>query len=550
MHKLETKLREVISSGLKRRSITKCSTWALNCRVMGPPFPGPWSFDHHPWTRAMHDCNDEMVVGQKAAQMGFTEWALNKAFYHIDIMGESVLYVLPASTPDATDFSTSRFDPALELSPHLRNLFSDVKNVGHKRAGNANLFVRGSRSKSQMRSIPAPRLIFDEVDVMVQENIILAFERASGQVDKQFLLLSTPTIDNFGINSYFKGSTQDHFMFKCPCCSRLTELIFPECLEITAEEESDPAITNTFIKCKDCGGKLEHEDKINFLRNGEWVSSYTNRLAHGYHINQLYSMTVKPYELARLYLKSTSNPAAEQEFYNGKLGLPHIVAGARITDVMLEECTGNIKKLDSPPLNSFIVMGVDVGGWLHYEITQYYMNDNQMLTNDIHLSSKARIITEGKVREFEELDLLMRQYGILFCVIDANPERRKALEFAKRFYGHVRLCFYGNGVSGKQIHLHDESEHTMTVDRTSWLDLSLARFKNQSIILPIDLDVEYKDNIKALVRIYEKDKSGNQVGRYVKGNDDDHYAHARSYNEMAFGLASGLGGSKDSDISL
>jgi hypothetical protein len=498
----------------------------------------------------MHDCNDEMVVGQKAAQMGFTEWALNKAFYHIDIMGESVLYVLPASTPDATDFSTSRFDPALELSPHLRNLFSDVKNVGHKRAGNANLFVRGSRSKSQMRSIPAPRLIFDEVDVMVQENIILAFERASGQVDKQFLLLSTPTIDNFGINSYFKGSTQDHFMFKCPCCSRLTELIFPECLEITAEEESDPAITNTFIKCKDCGGKLEHEDKINFLRNGEWVSSYTNRLAHGYHINQLYSMTVKPYELARLYLKSTSNPAAEQEFYNGKLGLPHIVAGARITDVMLEECTGNIKKLDSPPLNSFIVMGVDVGGWLHYEITQYYMNDNQMLTNDIHLSSKARIITEGKVREFEELDLLMRQYGILFCVIDANPERRKALEFAKRFYGHVRLCFYGNGVSGKQIHLHDESEHTMTVDRTSWLDLSLARFKNQSIILPIDLDVEYKDNIKALVRIYEKDKSGNQVGRYVKGNDDDHYAHARSYNEMAFGLASGLGGSKDSDISL
>ena len=103
----------------------------------------------------------------------------------------------------ATDFSTSRFDPALELSPHLNNLFSDVKNVGHKRAGSANLFVRGSRSESQLRSIPAGVLIFDEVDVMVQRNIILALERASGQVHKLFMFLSTPTIDNFGINDCF-----------------------------------------------------------------------------------------------------------------------------------------------------------------------------------------------------------------------------------------------------------------------------------------------------------------------------------------------------------
>ena len=30
------------------------------------------------------------------------------------------------------------FDPALEMSNHLGNLFTNVKNIGHKRAGNAN----------------------------------------------------------------------------------------------------------------------------------------------------------------------------------------------------------------------------------------------------------------------------------------------------------------------------------------------------------------------------------------------------------------------------
>ena len=86
---------------------------------MGQPFPGPWSFKYHPWIREMHDATEEMIVGQKGAQLAFTECVLNKAFFNIDVKGVSVLYVLPANTPDASDFSKARFDPALELSPHL-----------------------------------------------------------------------------------------------------------------------------------------------------------------------------------------------------------------------------------------------------------------------------------------------------------------------------------------------------------------------------------------------------------------------------------------------
>ncbi len=537
-NELTTLLAQRVSDGLRRKTATSCSKWAEMYRVMGSPFAGPWSFDHHPWTKEMHDCEAEMVVGQKAAQMGFTEWALNKTFKAIDIHGTSCLYVLPANNPDATDFSTARFDPALEGSPHLSTLFTDVKNIHHKRAGHANLYIRGSRSRSQLKSVPVGLLVFDELDEMVQENISLALERMSGQLEKQALALSTPTIDNYGINQYYRKSSENHFFFRCPHCSKLTELIFPECLVITSDDPDSVEIRDTYLQCKECQGRLEHDSKIDWLREAQWVQGHTDRIVEGYHINQLYSMTVKPYEIAVLYLRAQSNPTDEQEFYNSKLGITHIVEGARITDADIEKCTGTHIKMSQSP-GGMLVMGIDVGKWLHYEIDQVFI-DREAATSDINLATTIRLVTEGKVQNFEELDLLVSQFGVSFAVIDANPERRKALEFAQRFWGHVKLCFYGTGINSKSIHIHAEEEHTMSVDRTSWIDLAMSRFRREKMVLPRDLSTEYKNHLKAPVRIYTKDVSGNPVGKYVTGNEDDHFAHSRTYAELAIQLAVGL----------
>lgn len=165
MSTLTELIAEQVASGLKRKSVTSCSRWAETYREMGTPFPGPWRFDHHPWLLEMHDAEEDLLIGQKAAQMGYTEWAMNTAFFSMDIFGYDVLYILPSSD-DASDFSSGRFDPALELSPHLRNFFADVNNVGLKRAGNNILYVRGSRSRSKLKSVPTPVMIYDEVDEM------------------------------------------------------------------------------------------------------------------------------------------------------------------------------------------------------------------------------------------------------------------------------------------------------------------------------------------------------------------------------------------------
>lgn len=529
-----------IQAGLKRHTVKTCSQWAEQYRVMGPPLEGKWTFKYHPWLREMHDCKAELMIGQKGAQLGYTETALNKTFYEIDIFQHSVLYILPNQQPDASNFSSARFDPAVEASPHLTNLFSNVKNVGHKRAGNANLYIRGSNSKSQLKSIPTPRIIADEVDEMEEENITLAFERMSGQLSKQAFLLSTPTLHNVGINRWFNQSTQEHFFFRCPHCSKLTQLIFPECLVIIGDDPLSEELRSSYLICKECKTKLNHDQKPEYLASGIWVPQYTNRTPRGFHVSQLYSFTMRPYEIAKLWLTSITNPTDETEFYNSKLGLPHEVKGARVTDENIQECLSDHRNIHPDTQayqnkNKLVTMGVDVGKFLHVTVNEWEVDISKPI-REINLSAKPKLICAIKLEHFEQLDTLMKFFRVTYSVVDMQPDTRKAREFAQRWHGKVRLCHYDDSLAGAQLREKPE-EYQINALRVSWLDLTLGRFKAQRIILPYDISTEYKENIKALVRTYEKDKNGNPVGRYTNGSEADHYAHSQNYAEIALTLA-------------
>lgn len=533
---LSTLLVERIRAGLERKSVTSASRWAEKYRVMGQPFPGYWSFLHHPWLRGMHDSKAELNVGRKAAQMGYTETVLNLTFYKMDVEGVDCLYVLPAKTPDASDFSAARFDPALEMSPHLAKMFSDVKNVGHKRAGINNLYIRGSRSRAGLKSVPVAFIVLDEVDEMNQENIPLALERAAGQQHWQAWEISTPRIDNFGIDKQYQNTTKEHFFFPCPHCGKNIELTFPDNLVITAEDANDPKIRDSYLICNLCKGILKHEEKPLFLANGIWVPevAHYNR---GFQVNQLYGVR-HPYHIAIAAIQAKTDPAVEQELYNSKLGLPHVVDGARVSDKEIDTAISEHRSDAAPTHTKIRTLGVDVGKYLHYIITEWSIPSNAG-ANNFNILATKKVVAFGKLMQFEELDHLMFYHKIRFAVVDANPERRKALEFAGRFDGLVRLCFYGNSVNGREIHLSKE-DPTVTVDRTSWLDLTLGRFHNASIKLPCDTTHELKEHVKALVRIYEKDATGNPVGRYINSGDD-HYAHALNYDEIAFVLGFAIG---------
>lgn len=537
---------ERIATGLTRKTITTPSRWSEKYRIMGgESFPGPWSFKYFPWTKEMHDSKAVKNIGQKAAQLGFTETVLNIVFFKMDVEGADCLYILPSKTPDATDFSASRFGAALELSPHIRGMYSDVNNIGHKRSSSCNLYIRGSQSKSGLRSIPVSFLVIDEMSIMNSDNISLAMERVSGQLEKQIWCISTPTIDNENINKEYNLSTKEHFHYKCPACSRWTELIFPDCVEIIGEDAADPRVKESFYKCKECKVKIPYNLSESVRQNADvkaawfeksmWIPSHADRDVRGFWIPQLYSMTVSPGEFVTSYFKGMTSAADETEFFNSKLGMTHAVSGARVDDHQIDKVKRSHKNGDEIPENGCITMGIDVGNTCHYEICQWYFPKEW--TADHPERAICKVIKQGKTLkdiDFSQLDELMNKYNVQQCVIDSQPERRAAITFANRFYGRVKLCFYAKGISGKTINVQkDEIDHLITVDRTSWMDLSLGRFHNGTIRIPLDTDLEYKEHIKAPVRVYRKDKDGNQTGSYESGTKPDHYAHARNYAEIA-----------------
>lgn len=541
MHELQATFRDTVANGLRRKAITTCSKWAESYRIMGLPLPGLWTFNYHPWLREVHDTDASIVVVAKAAQMGFTEAALNKTFYKIDIDRADCLYILPSKTPDASDFSSARFDAALDLSPHLVDLFSDVKNVGHKRAGSANLYIRGSNSRSGLKSIPVAFIVFDELDEMNQDNIALAEERTSGQIISQMYKISTPTVPNKRISAEFEQSTQEHFIFKCPCCGRLTELIFPECMVITADDRLDPKIKNSHIICKECKRLLRFETKKEWLAKGYW-EPFGGKGAEkrGFHVNQLYSCTMPPPRFAEKYLAALVDKLSEQEFYNSALGMPFVSEGAQVTDkelqVSIDRSNGR-RKSNPAPEGRLITMGIDHGRWIHYEIDAWTF---PKLGNDLNMNATCEVLTAGKVVDFSELGQLMSQWQVIMAVIDAMPERRLAYEFACNFWGHVKLCFYSVGATGKMIQVDSsEDSHKISIDRTTWLDVALNRFHNQTITLPQDVGEEYKTQIKNLVKRYSEDVNGNPTSKFVNMGPD-HFGHARCYAELALPLAASL----------
>lgn len=528
-----------IATGLKHVSITSPSKWASTYRMMSD---GLWTFDEFPWTREMHDSKAEFNVGQKAAQMGFTETLLNLAFYVIDILGKDVMYVLPTKTPGATNFSSGRFDPALELSPYLRNLFSDVNNIGHKRAGSANLYVVGSHSRSDLKSTPISELLMDEVAEFVKENIPLALQRISGQKSdqRQAWLVSTPTFEGHGISQYYNLSDKALFTFQCPSCNRHIHFKYPDSLVICGDSMFDPRYKESHLICTECKVTLHHEDKINYLRHGKWQSQILNAAWKGFSISQLYSMRTRPEDIALIYFKSQTNPAEEQELWNSVVGTPHETKGARISDTDIDAAimSGPKNRNSDPSPGGLITMGVDVGKWYHYEIAKWSILPTST-PGDINTYAKCTVLKHGKCLTTGELEKVMIENRVLQAVIDVAPDFREALRFARRFPGQIHLCRFSTAV-GKSIQLPKDAnpnEPVIHVDRTCWLDEALGRFLRGTITLPMDTNVEYRKHIKVPVKMYQKDQNGNPVARYVSDEDGDHYAFARCYNEIALTFA-------------
>lgn len=529
---------DVIVLGLDRATLRKASTWAEKC----VPF---FSFNQHPWAYELVNFEGPIGVARKGAQLGFTvALGLVKSLHTLDQKKKDVLYVLPTAD-EAMDFSDSRFDPILNSSDYVNAMFTNTKNKGLKQTGLNTLYLRGSRSESKIRSIPVYLIVADEYDIFTKKSILMLRERMSGQEEKQFLAPSTPSLPDKGVDELYNLSNKSQYTFKCPRCARFIILKYPDSLIITGDSIVDPALRKSHLICTECKGTLPHGDKINFLKNRAhggtafWQYSIRDREITGWHMGQLYSFTVSPKEIAQAAIEASMDPVADQQFHNNKLGLPHVVKGAKVTEDDIKACRANyLLSNHKKATDGLYIMGVDQGGTNYIEIDKVVFNRQ---SNDLNAAATILPVYINKEESFDTLCELMQLYKVKVCVIDAMPETRKAYEFASKFPGQVFLCYFGNNVKTKEIRQSEGAKYaeiSKTVDRTLWFDTALNRFKTQSITIPFDCPQEYINHILVPVKIPERDRDNNLTGRYDSREKEDHFALSRVYAEIGLGILS------------
>jgi hypothetical protein len=551
MSRLLDALRDQINEQIINVSIDCPSRWAEKRRIMGAPFPGPYTFDKFPWCRELHDSKASWNVSMKSARAGFTEVGINLALYYIDVRRENVLYVLP-TLGDSSDFAKSRFNPALR-SRYLKDVFTSANNDRLKMAGDTALYIRGSRGDSGLKSIGAAIVILDELDEMDKSQIELVMHRLRGEPEKRVWFISTPTTPDHGVSVEYNLSTQEHYMFKCPFCGKTDQFRFPDSIQICGEGINDPDVHRSLFQCSMCkhpyrhffeDGRLNQDEKLAALRPGFWHPTVkaVDDDRRGFKINQLYSYTVSPAEIAVDYFKAKISSHANQEFHKSTLGEPFVEEQYAVTDALIGRAKREYHCKELVPRSRketrMITMGVDRGATGYYVVAEWFYPPDVI---DLNESARCKVLDAGYFMEDDFIlycSRLMGEWQVRGCMIDADPGPTEGRRFARKFPGFVWLNRYRDGRVGKQMTIDDDGSYApmSTVDRTSWFDLCMSRFFNSTIELPMDLPADFATHCKNLVRVHDVDKNGNPFALY-KNHGADHFAHALNYAEMALPLA-------------
>lgn len=483
--------------------------WTLAYRkIKGKPF----SFYGHSYLLDIYQDKHPFICSQKSTQCGLSELLINTAFYLADKKSFNSMIIFPA---DAVlyDFIRGRVSPAINESPHIKSRIADTDNVGIKSMGKAFMYFRGSQTESKLKSVDADCMLYDEVDELAEGTLSLGEKRLGHSSLKWQRAISTPTYPGDGINALFETSDQRHWFIKCHHCNERQPLTFHDNLDIK---------TATVV-CKKCRRPIDR------LQRGEWVPKITaNTNVRGYQINRLFCERT---DLNGLIINSQKTTEYEiKEFYNSDLGLPYAPKGSRLNKTILRACIDG--GYEAPCEEAGCVMGVDVGSMLNVVIRKQQEG------------SYNKAVYIGTIKDFEELDELIKRFDVEVCVIDANPETRKAKELQERHMGIVYLAYYWPRDDKRQELIEiqkdeDDGVDVVKVNRTQAGDHVSNGFTKKTLILPSNIESipNYFAQVMAPIRVIEKDKSGNEVATYQEFGKPDHYFHSEIYAFIALKIS-------------
>lgn len=474
-------------------------------------------FEQHAYLKGIYKDNSPDITIKKAAQLGFSEYALARSVFVADMLGGNVGYYFPAEK-QVYDHVQTRVDPVFESVPYLNKITARAGLQGRgkmadkmslKKIRNAFIMFRGAQNPRQVTSTPLDFAVLDEFDRFEGLSISMIEKRLLHSKLHWLLNLSTPTHEGRGIDLEIQQTDQMQWHVTCKHCKREQTLSYWNNVD---EKEA-------MLVCGHCKKQMTSED----LQQGSWKPLYPNRTRRGYVVSGL----LNPYlNLTKLIERMNSyNEFVVQEAYNQDLGIPYKSQNSTITDAQLDACQGKHTIPHVKHAKDALFAGVDVGRVSYMWVGRW----NKEL-------KKVEVVGIHELRNLEtDLPYHMDWYDIRCCVIDALPETNLVTKLVNRYSGRLFAAHYDyHTINGEEyLNWHKEGG-AVSVHRTASLDELFGRIRAQQILLP-----KHAKYIRGLYdQLKNQDRVLQMIGKqemyvYVDNGKPDHYAHAGNYMLIA-----------------
>ena len=484
----------------------------------------------------IRDYSPEIVI-PKGAQMRLTVTAITRTLHNILERRWNGLYLLPLKT-GAIPFVQGRIDPIIDMNPALDGRFSSVDNRLHKQTSDGvNFYVRGTNIQRELQEFPVDFEIWDERDRMVDEHLEDARHRMDGSKIRQMLVLSTPTVEGYGVyaDDAWAISDQHRWEVSCPGCSRYQVLNFNDpALDYNNIKLGD-APEDCVVECAFCKRVITDEERAGLNATGRWTPFNLNGDKRGYHISQLNSPTQELREIMKDYYAGQREARKFKSFWNLNMGRPYAAPGDKITAELLDKCRMRGMTLGGIP-NSWVSVGIDVGTKIHVWCWHISRGGQKLMWN-------MKLFTK-----WEELDNFLSGLMSWSGVIDAHPEKKLAADLALKYHGKLRVGFSEDRMQASEMAVFHPLKHgeagRVNIDKSMALDTFIQDFINGNAWLPADArDLgEHMPNkpwnglyhqLQQMVRLEEENTKGTIVARWAKNRNPDHWHHAGMFATVA-----------------
>lgn len=298
---------EAFADGLAPDPYITIDEWADTYRQLpkgASAEPGQYSTKRMPYTREiMYELSPQsptqQVKAKKGTQLGLTEVGNNVAFYYIDIVPTSQLFMLPNETL-AKRHHNKKIEPSLKAMPHLAKKIqqgktkSDIGSTFEKEYAGGSLSIMWSGSGSSSRSSSCRIVQLDDVDGFARnvngegDTLDNAKKRAdSFGILKKIYINSTPSeMETSFIESEFEDSDQRHYYMPCPHCKGLITFE-KDSFKFNYDKNTYTLIGDVQLECKHCGSLIDEHYKTWMMaeENGaKWIPQNSGHIHKGYYL--------------------------------------------------------------------------------------------------------------------------------------------------------------------------------------------------------------------------------------------------------------------------